>query len=211
MINNKKCLKCFEIKEVSNFRVNRNVCKKCNISNDSLINKNKHDSNELLRQKRKDYLKEYRRKQLITDPEYYKKENIKKREYRRNYIKNRIKIDINFRITKNIRTRIYSAIKGFKKYNTHKLTGCSINELKKHLEEKFQDNMSWSNYGKWHIDHIMPCISFNMSNIDEQIKCFHYTNLQPLWAIDNLKKGATIKYKSVQSPSESTEDTRIDS
>jgi len=51
--------------------------------------------------------------------------------------------------------------------------------------------MTWSNYGKgWHIDHIKPCASFDLSNPEQQKICFHYTNLQPLWAIDNIKKGA---------------------
>lgn len=48
--------------------------------------------------------------------------------------------------------------------------------------------MTWANYGEWHIDHILPCASFNLSDYKEQQKCFHYTNLQPLWAVDNYKK-----------------------
>ena len=68
------------------------------------------------------------------------------------------------------------------------LIGCSISDLVKHLENQFIEGMSWKNYGKWHIDHIRPCASFNLLNEDEQRACFHYSNLQPLWAIDNLKK-----------------------
>ena len=52
--------------------------------------------------------------------------------------------------------------------------------------------MNWNNIGKWHIDHIKPCKSFDLTKSDEQKKCFHYTNLQPLWALDNIKKGAKI-------------------
>ena len=62
--------------------------------------------------------------------------------------------------------------------------------------KKFVSGMSWENYGKWHIDHIKPCASFNLLEEDEQKKCFHYTNLQPLWAKDNLKKGG--KYECVK-------------
>ena len=48
--------------------------------------------------------------------------------------------------------------------------------------------MSWNNYGKWHVDHIRPCIDFDLSKPEEQQKCFHYTNLQPLWAEENMRK-----------------------
>ena len=59
-----------------------------------------------------------------------------------------------------------------------------------YLDAKFTDGMSWENHGEWHIDHILPCASFNLLIEDEQRKCFHYTNLQPLWAKDNLSKAA---------------------
>tara|TARA_R110000751_G_scaffold131998_3_gene234420 strand:- start:438 stop:656 length:219 start_codon:yes stop_codon:yes gene_type:complete len=66
-----------------------------------------------------------------------------------------------------------------------------------HLEDQFQDGMSWENYGRpngdylegWHIDHIKPCALFNLEDASQQKECFHYTNLQPLWAEDNLSKG----------------------
>lgn len=72
------------------------------------------------------------------------------------------------------------------------LVGCNIEEFKKYLESMFVDGMDWGNYGLWHIDHIIPCISFDLSNEQEQRKCFHYTNMQPLWAKDNLIKSSKI-------------------
>ena len=62
--------------------------------------------------------------------------------------------------------------------------------LKQHLESQFKDGMSWNNHGVkgWHIDHIKPCASFDLTDPEEQKKCFHFSNLQPLWWIDNLKK-----------------------
>jgi len=73
---------------------------------------------------------------------------------------------------------------------TLELTGCSKEELITHLQSKFTEGMTWDNYGEWHIDHILPCVSFNLEDPEEQKKCFHWTNLQPLWAIDNIRKGA---------------------
>ena len=69
------------------------------------------------------------------------------------------------------------------------LLGCTIEEARAHLESQFQPGMSWGNHGKWHIDHIRPCASFgDMTSLEEQKKCCHYTNLQPLWALDNILK-----------------------
>lgn len=102
---------------------------------------------------------------------------------------------IEFRIKKNLRSRVYVALKrGCKSDNTANLLGCSIDFFKKYFEEKFTDGMSWDKYmqGGIHIDHKIPCKSFDLSKEEEQKKCFHYTNLQPLWDIDNLKKGAKI-------------------
>ena len=59
-----------------------------------------------------------------------------------------------------------------------------------HIQNKFTEGMLWDNYGLWHIDHIRPCSKFDLSKPKEQRKCFHYSNLQPLWAIDNIRKGS---------------------
>lgn len=74
-----------------------------------------------------------------------------------------------------------------KKNKTFNIVGCTPNELKTHLESKFVDGMSWDNQGKWHIDHKIPLSS--AKNEEEIYKLCHYSNLQPLWAIDNIKKG----------------------
>ena len=69
------------------------------------------------------------------------------------------------------------------------LVGCTIEELKIYLEKQFKEGMTWENRGiVWHIDHIKPISKFDLTNEEEQKKCFHYTNLQPLFAIDNLRK-----------------------
>ena len=81
---------------------------------------------------------------------------------------------------------------GVKSASTMELVSCSIDKLKQHLESKFTDGMNWDNYGEWHVDHIKPCASFDLSDPDQQRQCFHYTNLQPLWEKDNLKKGSSL-------------------
>ena len=68
------------------------------------------------------------------------------------------------------------------------LIGCNISEFIKHIENQFVDNMSWDNYGKWHIDHIIPCYTFDLTKPEEQERCFHYSNQRPLWAVDNLSR-----------------------
>jgi hypothetical protein len=69
------------------------------------------------------------------------------------------------------------------------LIGCSITQLREHIEKQFTDGMSWDNYGKWHVDHIVPCSAFDLFDASQQQACFHFTNLQPLWAKDNRAKG----------------------
>jgi hypothetical protein len=109
-----------------------------------------------------------------------------KNEYR---IKRR-KIDHLFRLSTNIRSMISTCIKSnglVKKKSTEKIIGCSFLELRMYIEDKFLDGMSWENYGKWHMDHIVP-ISYAMCE-DELYELNHYSNFQPLWSIDNLSKG----------------------
>jgi hypothetical protein len=72
------------------------------------------------------------------------------------------------------------------------LIGCSVPQLRKHLEAQFTEGMTWDNHGEWHIDHIKPCASFDLTDAEQQLECFNYTNLQPLWASDNLSKGAKV-------------------
>ena len=126
----------------------------------------------------------------------YRKENVK--QISANYIKyekQRKLTDPEFKLLKTLRSRICSAIKAkraTKNNNTMELTGCDIGFLKGYLAGKFTEGMTWENHGEWHIDHIVPCCSFKLLDEEEQNKCFHYTNLQPLWALDNLSKGGKL-------------------
>lgn len=144
------------------------------------------------RQTNKEHVQKY-------DKKYAKLHKVKRSAYMRKYINiyniQRRKRDPLFKLLCLLRTRLWKAVKNkeSKKYkSTIELTGCTVKDLKAHLEKQFQSGMSWKNYGKWHIDHIKPCISFDLVKEEEQRKCFHYSNLQPLWAFDNTSKGAKL-------------------
>ncbi len=110
------------------------------------------------------------------------------------YWNNRYNIDKSYKIKDNLRSRVRTALKGIaKSAATMELIGCTIEALIKHLEAQFANGMTWDNYGfyGWHVDHIIPCASFDLTDPDQQKACFHYSNLQPLWAEDNLRKNKT--------------------
>ena len=124
----------------------------------------------------------------------WRKQNVKEisRKYTI-YEKERKKSDPEFKLAKTLRSRLNSALNrknAIKSTKTLDLIGCSTSFLMEYLAAKFTDGMTWENHGEWHIDHIHACAKFNLLIEDEQRKCFHYTNLQPLWAKDNLSKGA---------------------
>jgi hypothetical protein len=108
--------------------------------------------------------------------------------------------DINFRIGDNIRNAVNVALKGnYKAGHTIELLGCSVEYLHQYLENQFIDDMGWDNYGVhgWHIDHIIPLSYFDMSDPEQQKRAWHYTNLRPLWADDNLKKSNKIEERQL--------------
>lgn len=122
---------------------------------------------------------------------YYKKnkERISQKfKYRR-------KTDIQFRIRKNLSSRLSTVLKRIgskKKVSTLRYLNCSIEELKHHIEQLFVNGMTWENYGKWHIDHIKPLSKFDLTKEENVYKAMETKNLQPLWAEDNLRKGNRI-------------------
>ena len=125
-----------------------------------------------------------------SSQQYNKNNKLKIGAKRRKYQNNRIKTDPIYKMIRNMRNRVWCAIeKNCKSATTLELLGCTPKFLKEFLEKKFTDGMSWGNYGSWHIDHIKPIAAFDMSKSEEQKLAFHYTNLQPLWVADNLKKG----------------------
>ena len=136
-----------------------------------------------------------------NDPVAHKLHLEKQRIYENKQRKN----NPQFRFKQNLSRRIRGAItklKTKKNISTLELTGINnIQSLMHYIAKQFKCDlkgkpMTWDNYGEWHIDHIKPCISFDLTCPIQQKKCFHYTNLQPLWAIDNLKKHAKLNYEN---------------
>ena len=172
----KKCPTCNVVKALSEFSGDH--CKPC-----------KKAYNKLYWEKNKDKYKDRNRK-----------------EYFKTYFDNRRATDVTYNVVMALRHRLYAMVsrKGYKKTDTTiLLLGCSIDELLIYLESKFSPTMCWDNYGSlWHIDHIIPCSTFDLTNEEEQRICFHYTNLQPLFAktttidnvtyVGNLNKGAKV-------------------
>lgn len=126
-----------------------------------------------------------------------KRQEPKMKEWHKRYARDRYRNDPIYQLTIVLRSRVLIALRGTaKESSTLKLLGCSVEALRSHLESLFQPGMSWANYGTyrvdgpmtWHIDHILPCASFDLTDPAQQRACFHWTNMQPLWAVENLKK-----------------------
>lgn len=182
-VEEKKCSICMVIKPANNF--DRNMR---NLS--GLV----YDCKECRSKKTK--------QMYLANPEKYKEKSTKiynqtknteafknkKREYQKRKMS-----DPHYVLTRRLRNRLYYALqkKSWKK-NTKfsEYIGCSLEELKIHLEKQFITGMSWENQGEWHIDHIIPLDS--ATSEEELYKLCHFTNLQPMWAADNIKKGTKI-------------------
>lgn len=123
------------------------------------------------------------------------------RDSHRNYInemeRKRCAEDPSYKLARNLRNQLTSKIKNHragKITSAMKLLGCELDFLMGYLEALFKPGMKWSNYGSvWEIDHKVPCASYDLTDESHQRSCFHYTNLQPLFVIENRKKWAKIE------------------
>jgi hypothetical protein len=180
----KICNKCNVFKSLDEYYRNKNekdgrqyTCKSCFAEYQREYHKKNKES---LRQKRMKYR---------SDPE------IRKSHYKvcTEYQKRRRREDPLFKVKNNLRRRIndaYTASYWTKTSRNQDVLGCDYDTAFKHIESQFREGMSWDNYGEWHIDHIIPLCSAN--NVFElEILC-HYTNLQPLWAAENISKGGSL-------------------
>lgn len=147
-------------------------------------------------EKRKQVAKKYALAATADPVKNARKNKLRREGNRRELFKARYQNDQNFRLMLGLKNRIQQAIKanfGRKAYKTSELLGCTVTEFKAWIASQFSEGMSWDNYGyeTWHIDHIRPCASFDLTDPEQQKQCFHYTNQQPLWAKENMSKGDT--------------------
>lgn len=159
--------KAYRLNNVEHIRIIKKNWRKNNLD---IIKKQKEEYNKINRQK------------------------IKKQQNRRS--KQRKQEDLCYKIACNLRTRLVIAIKNNQKAGSAiDDLGCSVDEFRIHIEKQFQLGMSWDNYGLygWHLDHIIPLSSFDLTNREQLLQACHYTNYQPLWAIDNLRKSNKIE------------------
>ena len=200
----KKCAKCGETKDLIGFSIRKRskdgrqaYCKTC--AKQIFLNPTVKEKRGIYYQQNKEQKRIYaenNREQIQNNNAKWYQKNKKKVNTRGTiYKRNRRRNDPTFRLLFNLRGRLYKIMKSIKTKKdkpTKEFLGCSMEALKIYLENQFSTGMSWDNYGKWHLDHIKPCCSFDLTDIEQQKVCFHYTNLQPLWAIDNKKKGRKI-------------------
>jgi len=156
------------------------------------------ERNRVARLGKEEYRKKYEKERYAKNPEFYKN---KSKEYSKNnrekvnaYIRQRYATNLDFKLKSVTRSRLVAALKGQKKDRTMEIVGCSIDDLKRHLEAQFQPGMTWDNwsYKGWHIDHIVPLAVFDLSDETQLKRACHFTNLQPLWGEENHKKGSTL-------------------
>lgn len=169
-------------------------CKYCNISGDLnhwYFYKSGQLVCKLLSKHRRANWYSKNKNKLLEYNNMWRKTNPEKHKNQRRVQENRLyKNNLQWKLKKRLRTRLTSAIRrGQKTGSAIKDLGCTIPELIAYLESKFQPGMAWDNYGQWHIDHIIPLSRFNLNTRKELLNACHYTNLQPLWAIENISKG----------------------
>ena len=146
------------------------------------------------KEQKKQYYLENKENKKIYNKQYYLDNKEKRKIYNKEYSKQRRLDDPLFKLVSNIRNLIRTCMKtsGYSKTSkTYQILGCPYEEFKSHLENQFTEGMTWENQGQWHMDHIYP-VSL-ATDQDHIIKLNHYTNFQPMWAVDNIKKGNKIQ------------------
>lgn len=185
------------------------LCKKCKLSSKEVTDKMKssHWSKSGKYSPKKytteEQQKEKRVRELKYNCEYGKKYYQQHKADIAAKTRQRLNNNIECRISARLRSRLYMAIRhSWRSGSAVRDLGCTIGDFKQYLESKFLPGMTWENYGfkGWHIDHIVPLSNFNLKNREEFLVACHYTNLQPLWAHDNLQKHDKLDWRQPDVP-----------
>ena len=153
----------------------------------------KHANKDLVRRQRRSYYKRHPEVRRAAKARHARnnrsKINETRRRRRRESPGHRVGDNLCCRLRKLLGPVLHTSSK------VSALVGCTRQVLRSHLESKFLPGMGWYNYGSaWHIDHVKPCVSFDLTDREQQLACFHYTNLQPLWDVINVEKGDSLIY-----------------
>ena len=190
--------KLFYIRNKEKMLAKGKIYRDNNLEKEHLRSKKYYDLHKELpgnREKRRATAKTFynsHREKLLAKNKIWRESNS---EMLREYTRNRLKNNLECRLRFYLRNRLRSAIRNNQKGGSAvRDLGCTIAELKIRLELQFQPGMTWENwaFNGWHIDHIIPLSSFDLTNSEEVKKACHYTNLQPMWAIDNLRKSNKV-------------------
>lgn len=211
MLHNKKCSKCRRYLDISDFYLRKRLtgvghsshCKKC-----IAIYRKKYISTLEYKKNFQDYMKKYSKtikykdyQKKYTSTEKFKEykrtyqRSEKRRKYKTAYINKKKINDPEYKLRRKLRERVRNLFRKDRNQGSAvRNLGCTILELKNHLESQFKPGMNWHNHGQfgWHIDHIKPLSKFDLNNEEQFLKAVHYTNLQPLWWRDNIIKSNKI-------------------
>jgi len=195
-LKNKKKLQAYEKRRGTEYRLkNKEYYIQYRLSHKAQRREYLIKNKEHIKKKNKEYVSKNKDYWLQWSREYKKNRSPEAKEvhnkWKRTYRKMRCENDPSFKLRQRLASRIWGALSGaHKSAHTMELIGCTVEELWIHLESQFKRGMTRGNYGIWHCDHIKACAKFDLTDPEQQRICFHWTNLQPLWATDNIKKGA---------------------
>ncbi len=208
----KQCSKCgnllpatteFFFERTDGGRRFRSWCKKCTLSACHVWHSNnkvrKSATWKIYKAKHREHIAErnkiwqatHRKNRVVASTKWRSKNRERANAYARKYAKEKRQNNPAFGIKMRLYSRMNHAVKSQNIRRSNRvgeLIGCTIPELMEHIQKQFKPGMAWNNRHLWHIDHMRPCASFDLTDPEQQRQCFHYTNLQPLWAKDNYSK-----------------------
>ena len=199
-LQERECTKCGEVKDFTEYHKDKYSSTGCKSSCKQCAIKHRKENAELFKERNKDYYARNVEKESLRKKESRRKHPERHREACKRYREKnpkawvnahnkRMASDPDYRFIRNLRCGLWHAMNGKQKpKKTMELLGCSRQHLRHHLSAQFTEGMTLENYGDWHIDHIVPVASFDHDDPEQVAICWHYTNFQPLWAEDILKK-----------------------